>query len=98
MRDAECAPAYTRLHWAKSDRNDPRRIHLLEHHLTDVGACFEALIAQPTIRARLARSGGRDSPRRRDGVTVGRLRRPSRHRQSERRLPGQNMEGGRPAG
>ena len=70
MTDAECAPAYTRLHWAKSDRNDPRRIHLLEHHLADVGACFEALIAQPTIRARLARSGGRDSL---DGGTASRL-------------------------
>ena len=35
-------------------------MHLLEHHLADVGACFEALLAQPTIRERLARSGGLD--------------------------------------
>ena len=61
MTDAESAPAYTRLHWAKSDPKDPRRIHLLEHHLADVGACFEALLAQPTIRRRLAHSGGLDS-------------------------------------
>ena len=26
-------PAYTRYHWAKSDRGNPQRIHLLEHHL-----------------------------------------------------------------
>lgn len=42
--------AYTRAHWAKSDRDDPGRIHLLEHHLADVGACMEALLSQPTIR------------------------------------------------
>ena len=60
MTNTEGAPAYTRFHWAKSDRQDSRRIHLLEHHLADVGACFEALLAQPTIRDRLARSGGRD--------------------------------------
>ena len=58
MMNTESAPAYTRRHWAKSDRRDPRRIHLLEHHLADVGACFEALLTQPTIRQRLARSGG----------------------------------------
>ena len=58
MTNTESAPAYTRLHWAKSDRKDPRRIHLLEHHLADVGACFEVLIDQPTMRDRLARSGG----------------------------------------
>ena len=34
---------------------------MLEHHLADVGACFEALVAQPVIRARLARSGGQDN-------------------------------------
>ena len=39
----------------------PERIHLLEHHLADVGACFEALITQPTIRKRLAQSGGLDT-------------------------------------
>ncbi len=51
---------YTQRHWAKSDRADPRRIHLLEHHLADVGACFEALLKQPTIRKRLARTADLD--------------------------------------
>ena len=51
-------PAYTSLHWAKSDRSNPGRIHLLEHHLADVGACFEALLSQPTIKARLAEVAG----------------------------------------
>ena len=64
------APAYTRNFWAKSDRDDKQRIHLLEHHLADVGACLEALLAQPTIRRRLARSGGRDDL---DQATVARL-------------------------
>jgi len=49
----ETAPVYTYRHWAKSDRADPERIHLLEHHLADVGACFEALLEQPTILSRL---------------------------------------------
>ena len=59
---AETAPHYTRRFWAKSEPREgyPKRIHLLEHHLADVGACFEALLAQPTIRRRLARSGGLD--------------------------------------
>ena len=52
-------PVYTKRHWAKFDR-ESRRIHLLEHHLADVGACFEALLAQPNIRRRLAHSGGLD--------------------------------------
>ena len=60
MTSSESAPAYTRRFWAKSDRNDHQRIHLLEHHMADVGACFEALLDQPTIRRRLARSGGLD--------------------------------------
>ena len=64
------APAYTRNFWAKSDRDNPQRIHLLEHHLADVGACLEALLAQPTIRRRLARSGGRDDL---DAPTIARL-------------------------
>ena len=51
--------AYTRAHWAKSDRDNPGRIHLLEHHLADVGACMEALLSQPTIRRRLASAAGR---------------------------------------
>ena len=63
-------PAYTLHQWAKSDRGDPGRIHLLEHHLADVGACFEALLEQPTIRQRLAHSGGREDL---DQVTVSRL-------------------------
>ena len=49
--------AYTQVFWAKSDRENPQRIHLLEHHMADVGACFEALLAQPTIRRRLAQAG-----------------------------------------
>ena len=53
-------PKYTRFHWAKAEpRNGhPKRIHLLEHHLAEVGACFEALMRQPTIRKRLATTGG----------------------------------------
>ena len=38
--------------------------------MADVGACFEALVAQPTIRQRLARSGGRDTL---DEATAARL-------------------------
>ena len=52
------APVYTHRHWAKSDRSEPERIHLLEHHLADVGACFETLLEQPTILNRLATSAG----------------------------------------
>lgn len=54
-------PAYTRLFWAKAQPYglpSPERIHLLEHHLADVGACFEALVRIPTIRNRLATIGG----------------------------------------
>lgn len=43
-------PPYTAQFWAKSDRANHARIHLLEHHLADVGVCFEALLAQPAIR------------------------------------------------
>ena len=50
-------PAYTRNFWSKWDRRNPGSIHLLEHHLADVGACFEALLRQPTIRRRLASAG-----------------------------------------
>ena len=55
-------PEYTRFHWGKAEpRNGyPKRIHLLEHHLADVGVCFEALMRQPTIRKRLATTGGLD--------------------------------------
>ncbi len=51
-------PVFTYHHWAKSDRDNPKRIHLLEHHLADVGACFEALLKQPTILSRLTESAG----------------------------------------
>ena len=72
MTDTENASSYTRKFWAKSEpRYDyPKRIHLLEHHLADVGACFEALLGQSTIRQRLARSGGLDSL---DETTAARL-------------------------
>ena len=66
-------PIYTRSFWAKAQpyrQRGPERIHLLEHHLADVGACFEALLAQPTIRQRLARSGGIDDL---DEATAARL-------------------------
>ena len=62
--------AYTRAHWAKSDRDNPGRIHLLEHHLADVGACMETLLSQPTIRGRLASAAGRDDI---DEATAARL-------------------------
>lgn len=51
---------YVHYHWAKSDRKSPERIHLLEHHLADVGACLETLLAQPTIHRRMAHTGGLD--------------------------------------
>ena len=63
MNDIEGAPAYTRLFWAKAypyRQRGPERIHLLEYHLADVGACLEALLRQPTIRKRLAVTGGLD--------------------------------------
>ena len=66
-------PAYTRHFWAKAQpygRQGPERIHLLEHHLADVGACLERLLMQPTIRRRLARAGGRDGL---DDATAARL-------------------------
>ena len=63
-------PVYAYRHWAKSDRAEPERIHLLEHHLADVGACFEALLEQPTIRKRMAHAGGRDDL---DPATMARL-------------------------
>ena len=63
-------PVYTQRHWGKSDRQDPQRIHLLEHHLADVAACFEALLQQPTIRKRLAHAGGLNDL---DATTVARL-------------------------
>ena len=73
MVTTESAPSYTRRFWAKAQpyrQQGPERIHLLEHHLADVGACFEALLAQPNIRQRLARCGGMDSL---DDATAARL-------------------------
>ena len=64
---------YTRHFWAKAHpyrQRGPERIHLLEHHLADVGACFEALLMQPTIRRRMARASGRDDL---DDATAARL-------------------------
>ena len=70
MTHTDRAPAYISRHWAKSDRQDRRRIHLLEHHLADVGACFEAILNQPTLRKRLACTAGLDDL---DRVTRSRL-------------------------
>ena len=73
MTATESTPYYTRQFWAKAQpyrQRGPERIHLLEHHLADVGACFEELLAQPTIRKRLAESGGMDSL---DDATAARL-------------------------
>ena len=73
MTDATSAPPYTRQFWAKAypyRKQGPDRIHLLEHHMADVGACFEALLTQPTIRQRLACSGDMDSL---DDATAARL-------------------------
>ena len=62
-------PMYLQHHWAKA-RQNPTDIHLLEHHLADVGTCFEALLAQPLIRRRLANAGGYDDL---GGTAVARL-------------------------
>ena len=67
---SEISKTYTSRFWAKSDRDDPGRIHLLEHHLADVGARFEPLLGQPAIRRRLAHTAGRDDI---DSVTAARL-------------------------
>ena len=66
-------PDYMRRFWAKArpyGRQGPEGIHLLEHHLADVGACMEALLRQPTIGRRLASAGGRDGL---DEATAARL-------------------------
>ena len=55
-------PIYTQSFWGKASPRGhfgPDRVHLLEHHLVDVGACVEALLAQATIRQRLANTAGR---------------------------------------
>ena len=64
---------YTENFWAKTvpfGQKGPDRIHLLENHLADVGACFERLISLPILRQRLARAGGLESI---DGATAARL-------------------------
>ena len=61
---------YINRFWGKSDRSAPERVHLLEHHLADVGACLEALVKQPTIRRGLAHAAGCDDL---DDVTAARL-------------------------
>ena len=66
-------PAYTSNFWAKAHpygQRGPERIHLLEHHLADVGACLERLLMQPNIRRRMARAGRRDDL---DDATAARL-------------------------
>lgn len=63
-------PAYTERHWGKADREDSGRIHLLEHHLADVAACFEAFLRVPTIRNRVAKAGRLEDI---DSVTEARL-------------------------
>ena len=50
--------SYTRRFWTTSDRGN-QRIHLLEHHLADVEACFQRLLAQPTIDRRLTPTASR---------------------------------------
>ena len=73
MATATAKTGYTRRFWAKAwpyRQRGPERIHLLEHHLADVGACFETLLAQSNIRRSLARSGGLDSL---DEATAARL-------------------------
>jgi len=62
-------PNYTDRFWAKWDK-ETQEFHLLEHHLADVGACFEALVDQPTIRDRLAAAGCVDAL---DDATASRL-------------------------
>ena len=61
---------YAKQFWGKADRENPDRIHLLEHHLADVAACLEALLLQPIIRQRLAHTAGREDL---DGTTAARL-------------------------
>ena len=63
MAETGGTPAYTYRFWAKASpyrQRAPERVHLLEHHLADVGACFAALLDQPTIRRRLAAAGRLD--------------------------------------
>jgi len=61
---------YAKHFWGKADRENPDRIHLLEHHLADVAACLEVLLDQPTIQRNLAHTAGRKDL---DDTTVARL-------------------------
>ncbi len=61
---------YLKQFWGKADRNNPSRIHLLEHHLADVAACLEVLLKQPIIQHNLAHTAGREDL---DDTTVARL-------------------------
>lgn len=61
---------YTKHFWGKADRENPDRVHLLEHHLADVASCLEVLLQQPIIRQRLAHTAGREDL---DGTTAVRL-------------------------
>ena len=73
MGETGGTPAYTHRFWAKASpyrQRAPERVHLLEHHLADVGACFAALLEQPTIRRRLAAAGRLDDL---DDATAARL-------------------------
>ena len=44
--------------WGKVDRTQPSVSHHLAHHMADVAACFEALIALPVLRSRLEKACG----------------------------------------
>ncbi len=61
---------YAKRFWGKADRENPDRIHLLEHHLADVASCLEVLLQQPIIRQRLAHTADRTDL---DDTTVARL-------------------------
>ena len=60
MTENETANDRAPIFWAKADRANQERIHPLECHLADVGACFEAILKQQTIRKRVASAGGLD--------------------------------------
>ena len=61
---------YTKRFRGKADRENPDRIHLLEHHLADVASCLEVLLQHPMVRQRLAYTTGRTDL---DDITVARL-------------------------
>ena len=45
--------------WGKFESSDC--FHRLEHHCADVAACFEALLAEPVLRARFEQASGAGS-------------------------------------